>query len=92
MATVKVHAETEGNTKSAQLDDTPLVFDGSGDASQHNVAVGEHHLFFFTAGPPGSAYSVKVTAPPEAAMSASGIIGPPMKAVRLLTFHVGGNS
>ena len=89
MATVKVHAETDGDTMSAQLDDSPLAFNGSGDASA-NAADGEHHLFFFTAGPPGSAYSVNITAPPESVMAASGVIGPSMKAVRLLTFHVGG--
>lgn len=89
MAVVRVHATTEGDTMSAQLDETPLQFNGSGDASA-NVDDGQHSLFFFTSGPPGSAYSVAVTAPPEATVSATGVIGPAMKAARLLTFHVGG--
>jgi hypothetical protein len=89
MATVRIHAETEGDTQSAQVDDMQVTFDGSGDASVP-VDDGEHHLFYFTSGPPGSAYRVAVVAPPEAKVSASGVIGPAMKAVRLLTFHVGG--
>jgi hypothetical protein len=89
MAIVRVHAETQGDAMSAQVNNTQLVFNGSGDAST-DVGDGEHPFFFFTAGPPGSAYSVAVVAPPEAKVSASGVIGPSMKATRLLTFHVGG--